>query len=63
MTIAIYLLVTFSALFRVTAAFVTPGPSPLLYASAALWIAAFALFTIAYGPMLLFKSESPMPAA
>ncbi len=54
-TVAIYLLVTFAALSRVIAAFVMPGPSPLLYASAALWIAAFALFAIAYGPMLLFK--------
>ena len=54
-TIAIYLLVSFAALFRVLAAFVMPGPSPLLYASAALWIAAFVLFAVAYGPMLLFK--------
>ncbi|QXX75666.1 hypothetical protein MHY1_02496 [Methylovirgula sp. HY1] len=54
-TIAIYLLVTFAALFRVAAAFVMPGPGPLLYASAGLWIAAFALFAIAYGRMLLFK--------
>ncbi len=54
-TIAIYLLVTLAALFRVVAAFVMPGPSPLLYAAGGLWIAAFALFALAYGPMLLFK--------
>lgn len=58
MTIAIYLLVTFGAVFRVVAAFVTPGPSLLLYVSAGLWIAAFALFILAYGPMLLFKKSS-----
>lgn len=54
-TVAIYLLVSFAALFRVVAAFVMPGPSLLLYAAAGLWIAAFALFALAYGPMLLFK--------
>jgi uncharacterized protein involved in response to NO len=54
-TIAIYGFVTLAALSRVIAAFIAPGPGPLLYASGGLWIAAFALFAIAYGPMLLFS--------
>lgn len=54
-TITIYLLVTFAAVFRVAAAFLMPGPSPLLYAAGGFWMAAFALFAVAYGPMLLFK--------
>jgi uncharacterized protein involved in response to NO len=51
-TVAIYLLVTLAAVLRVAAA--GGGRAmPLLAAAAALWIAAFALFVIHYGPMLL----------
>lgn len=54
-TVAIYVLVTSGAIFRVTAAFAAPGPSRLLYVGAGFWMAAFALFALAYGPLLLFK--------
>jgi uncharacterized protein involved in response to NO len=57
-TIAIYLLVNVSAIIRVAAAIGETWTMPLLVASGILWIGAFALFVLCYGPMLLL-SESP----
>jgi uncharacterized protein involved in response to NO len=52
-TIAIYLLVTAGAVFRVLAPFVDDRYVPLLVAGGALWSAAFGLFLLVYGPMLI----------
>jgi uncharacterized protein involved in response to NO len=52
----IYLLVNGAALARVVAAF-GPWPVTLLFAAAGLWIAAFGLFCLAYGPMLLLPGR------
>ena len=57
-TIAIYLLVNVAAAVRVGAAIGEPWTMPLLVASGILWIGAFALFVLCYGPMLLLP-ESP----
>lgn len=48
----IYLLVTFAALTRVAAGFAGPRVIDLLVASAALWVASYALYAIWYGPWL-----------
>jgi uncharacterized protein involved in response to NO len=50
-TIVIYILVNIAALARVAAA--AGGTTPLLIASAGLWVGAFLLFVTLYGPMLL----------
>ncbi|MGP0061574.1 MAG: NnrS family protein [Beijerinckiaceae bacterium] len=52
-TTLIYTLVTLAAVTRVAAAFGEAWMMPLLVVSACLWIAAFGLFTLAYGPMLV----------
>lgn len=52
-TTAIYLLVTGAAACRVAAAFAAFWIMPLLIVSGTLWIAAFTLFVLAYGPMLV----------
>jgi uncharacterized protein involved in response to NO len=52
-TVAIFGLVGLAALVRVGAAFAAAWMMPLLVVSAGLWIAAFGLFLLAYGPMLL----------
>jgi len=52
-TSLIYILVTLAAMARVAAAFGAGWTMPLLIASACLWIAAFGVFTLCYGPMLL----------
>lgn len=52
-TALIYVLVTVAALARVAAAFVTAWMMPLLMTAAGAWTAAFGLFLLAYGPMLL----------
>ena len=57
-TILIYALVTLAAVTRVAAAFGEAWMMPLLMVSACLWIAAFALFTLTYGPMLLLPREA-----
>jgi len=49
----IYILVTFAAITRVTAALTADWTMPLLSASACFWIGAFGLFTLSYGPMML----------
>jgi uncharacterized protein involved in response to NO len=52
-TSLIYALVTLAAVTRIIAAFAVEGSLPLLVVSAGFWIAAFALFVLRYGPMLL----------
>jgi uncharacterized protein involved in response to NO len=54
-TIAIYFLVTVGALLRVVAPFTGGLYVPLLLAGGVLWPAAFALFVLAYGPMLMSR--------
>lgn len=49
----IYSLITAAAVVRVTAPFTGALFMPLLGASALLWVASFALFAAAYGPMLV----------
>ena len=56
-TTAIYLLIHAAALLRVGAAFAETATLPLLWASAAAWIAAFALFDVHYGPLLLARGR------
>ena len=57
-TVAIYLLVNVAAIVRVAAAIGETWAMPLLVASGILWVGAFALFVLCYGPMLLLL-ESP----
>jgi uncharacterized protein involved in response to NO len=52
-TSLIYALVTLAAVTRVIAAFAVEGSLPLLILSAGCWIAAFGLFVLRYGAMLL----------
>jgi uncharacterized protein involved in response to NO len=54
-TTAIYLLVNVAAIVRVAAAIGRTWTMPLLVASGLLWIGAFALFVLFYGPMLLLS--------
>jgi uncharacterized protein involved in response to NO len=54
-TVAIYALASCGALLRVAAPFLSQLYLPLLIAAGGLWSAAFALFLIAYGPMLVRK--------
>ena len=57
-TIAIYLLVNVAAIVRVAAGIGETWTMPLLVASGILWIGAFALFVLCYGPMLLLPESS-----
>jgi uncharacterized protein involved in response to NO len=50
---SIYALVTLAAVARVIAAFAVGWSMPLLFVSATLWIVAFGLFLLCYGPMLM----------
>lgn len=52
-TVAIYALVTLGALLRVTAPFLGEAFAPTLIAGGVLWSAAFAVFVVVYGPMLV----------
>ena len=52
-TIALYILGGLAALARIGAAFAGAASMALLIASATCWIAAFALFGIVYGRMLV----------
>lgn len=54
-TTAIYLLITAAAACRVAAAFLDAAFVPLLAASALAWAAAFGLFTLRYGRLLLAR--------
>lgn len=56
-TILIYGLATLAAFTRVAAAFGTAWSMPLLLSSASLWVAAFAGFVLAYGPMLVISRD------
>jgi uncharacterized protein involved in response to NO len=57
-TSLIYMLVTLAAIARVAAAFGGNWTMPLLIASSFFWIAAFVVFALFYGPMLLLP-QSP----
>jgi len=52
-TAAIYLLVATAAVLRIAAALFTVAYLPLLWAAGIAWIAAFALFIVRYGPLLV----------
>ncbi len=53
----IYVLVTLAAIARVAAAFGADWTTPLLIVSSCLWVAAFGLFTLWYGMMLLLPKR------
>lgn len=53
MTSAIYAAIVIAAIARVAAPFAPSYMTELLYVSAAGWIAAFGLFVLSYGPMLV----------
>ncbi|MBU3029175.1 NnrS family protein [Paracoccus marinaquae] len=57
-TLLIYLALIGSALLRVAAG-LWSDPMPLLHLSAGLWLAAFAGFALAYGPILLRPKPAP----
>jgi uncharacterized protein involved in response to NO len=57
-TIVIYLLVNIAAIVRVAIAADETWTTPLLVASASLWIGAFVLFVTFYGPMLLLPQQT-----
>ena len=56
-TSLIYTLVTLAAITRVVATFAADWTMPLLIASVCLWIAAFGVFTLCYGPMLFLPRD------
>ena len=58
-TAAIYLSVTFAAAARLASGLADDAGSLMLHASAAAWVAAFALFVLSYGPMLLRERLDP----
>jgi len=58
---AIYMLATAAASARLASSLADDGGSLLLHASAAAWVAAFALFVLSYGPMLL-RQRLDLPA-
>jgi uncharacterized protein involved in response to NO len=57
-TVAIYILVNIAAIVRVAVAVGETWTIPLLVTSAGLWIGAFAVFVLAYGPMLLRPQQT-----
>jgi uncharacterized protein involved in response to NO len=57
-TVAIFILVNLAALTRVCASWHPAFMTALLALAAACWIAAFALFEIVYGPMLLTRNPA-----
>jgi uncharacterized protein involved in response to NO len=57
-TVAIYMLVNIAAIVRVALAAGETWTTPLLVVSAGLWIGAFALFVLIYGPMLLLPRQT-----
>ncbi|MDP1737585.1 MAG: NnrS family protein [Caulobacter sp.] len=52
-TVALFLAANLAAAVRLAAAFILDAREPLLIASACLWSAAFGLFVLRYGPMLV----------
>jgi len=61
-TIALYLLVTLGALLRVAAPFLPVNYVATLRLSAAAWSAAFALFLMVYGPILVGPNSGTRPS-
>jgi uncharacterized protein involved in response to NO len=57
-TTSIFICITLAAVLRVSASLFNIWTMPLLMASASLWVAAFGLFTLAYGPMLIFPKRT-----
>ena len=57
-TAVIYILVNMAALARVAAAIGATWTTPLLVASAGLWVGAFVLFVTFYAPMLLLPQQT-----
>lgn len=57
-TVSIYLFIGLAALVRLAASFEAAWSMALLFLSASLWIAAFGLFAITYGPFLLTPRDS-----
>jgi uncharacterized protein involved in response to NO len=58
-TIAVFALINAAALARVCASWHADWMSVLLLAAGAFWIAAFVLFELIYGPMLVSKRAAP----
>lgn len=58
-TVALYLAANLAAVCRVAAAFLSDARTGLLVAAATLWVAAFGLFVVRYGPMLLRPRLAP----
>jgi uncharacterized protein involved in response to NO len=58
-TIAVFVLINAAAIVRVCATWRTALTATLLLVAGALWIAAFLLFELIYGPMLLTRREGP----
>ncbi len=58
-TVLIFVLINGAALMRVLASWDVGLFVPLLLVAGGLWIAAFALFELAYGPMLLTQKPKP----
>ena len=54
-TVAIFILINAAAITRVAASWNTDATMILIALSAICWIAAFGLFEIVYGPMLLTR--------
>jgi uncharacterized protein involved in response to NO len=57
-TVAIYILVNIAAIVRIAVAAGKMYTIPFLVVSAGLWIGAFALFVVVYGPMLLLPPQT-----
>ena len=57
-TVAIYLLVGIAGILRIMAAWPSATSYDLLVAAAVCWIAAFGLFVVRYGPMLVGRSAT-----
>jgi uncharacterized protein involved in response to NO len=60
-TVLIYILVNLAATLRIAVAVGGAWTMPLLVASASLWIGAFGLFVIGYGPILLLPRRPSQP--
>jgi uncharacterized protein involved in response to NO len=57
-TVAIFLCVNIAAIIRVGAVVGETWAMEMLFASSILWIGAFALFVLVYGPMLLLPERA-----
>jgi len=57
-TTLIYCAIVIAALARIVAPMLASAYLPVLIVSAVAWIAAFGVFVLTYGPMLLFKKRS-----